>query len=123
MYLAHIIIPLIIFYFYRNKIMLFGLLLGNLVDLDHLLLRIEGFVPWFQSICRTKDFWKCNGFFGYPLHTPYMIVGLIILSAILFALMKKDKDFKVTKWMFWVCIGALLHLSLDFIQLVTGFAF
>ncbi len=102
--------------------MLFGLLLGNLIDLDHVLLRIEGVVPWFQSMC-PGVFWKCSGFFGYPFHSVYMIVALIAASAVLFFLKQEETDLKVDKWMFWICIGALIHLFLDFIQLTTGAGF
>ncbi len=123
MYLVHYILPFIIYYFYRNKIMLWGLLLGNLIDLDHLFLRITGLVPWFQNICSSGVFWKCNGFYGYPLHSIYMIITLIVTSALLFFLKQEETNLKVDKWMFWICIGALLNLSLDFIQLITGVGF
>jgi len=123
MYLAHIILPFIIYYIFRNKIVLWGLLLGNLIDLDHIFLRIIGGVPWFQNICEIKGFWKCNGFLGYPFHSVYMLVGLIVVSIILFFLMKEEKELKITKWMFWICIGAILNLLLDFVQLSTGIGF
>lgn len=123
MYLFHYILPFIIYYFVRSKTILFGLLLGNLIDLDHIFLRIFGVVPWFQNICSIDGFWKCNGFLGYPLHSVYMVVTLIVTSIILFFLMEEEKELKVTKWMFWICIGALIHLSLDLVQLFTGIGF
>jgi hypothetical protein len=103
--------------------MLGGLLLGNLIDLDHILLRINGTVPWRESICFMKNFWECNGFFGYPLHTVYMVIALIATSAILFFLKEEESDIKIDKWLFWICIGALLNLLLDFVQLTTGTGF
>jgi hypothetical protein len=123
MYLAHYILPFAIYYFFRSKVMLGGLLIGNLIDLDHILLRIFGIVPWFQNICGTDYFWKCNGFFGYPLHSVYVLVSLIVTSIVLFFLMNEEKELKINKWMFWICIGALLNLSLDFVQLLTGVGF
>ena len=44
-------IPVVIFYYYRDKIMLFGLLVANLIDLDHIYCRIIGKVGWFESAC------------------------------------------------------------------------
>ena len=124
MYLAHYVLPIAIYFLIKkDKIMLFGLLLGNIVDLDHVLLRLSGSVPWLSSICGDKFFWKCSGFFGYPFHSAYVIVSLIFLSVILFFLMKKQKELKINKWMFWICIGALLHLALDFTQLTSGVGF
>ena len=66
MFLFHYILPLIIFYFYRDKIMLYGLLLGNLVDLDHVYYRIIGKVGWFESACPQLGMQCSFGF--YPLH-------------------------------------------------------
>jgi hypothetical protein len=123
MYFAHYILPFIVYYFYRSKTILFGLLLGNLIDLDHILIRIIGTVPWLQNICSIDKFWKCNGFLGYPFHSIYMIISLIVVSIVLFFLMDEEKEIKITKWMFWICIGALLNLSLDFVQLLTGVGF
>jgi hypothetical protein len=103
--------------------MLFGLLFGNLIDLDHIFFRVTGMVPWMESICSVKNFWDCNSFFGYPLHSVYVFISLIAVSIILFFLMQEEKELKVTKWMFWICIGALVNLFLDFIQLTTGTGF
>ncbi len=96
---------------------------GNVVDLDHILLRLKGYVPWMGNICGEKFFWHCNGFLGYPSHTVSVMITLIILSGILFFLMKKQKELNINKWMFWICNGALLNLILDFIQLSTGVGF
>jgi hypothetical protein len=123
MYLAHYILPFILYYFFRNKIMLWGLLLGNLIDLDHVFLRITGMVPWFHNICSEGYFWKCNGFLGYPLHSVYFLVALIITSTILFFLKEEEEKLDIEKWMFWICIGAILNLSLDLLQLAIGFGF
>ena len=123
MYLAHILIPLIVYYFYRNKTVLFGLLLGNLIDLDHIFLRILRIVPWFENICSVGGFWRCNSFFGYPLHSVYVFISLIAVSIILFFLMEKERELKINKWIFWICIGTLVNLFLDFIQLTTGAGF
>ncbi len=123
MYLAHYILPFLLYYFFRNKIMLLGLLFGNGIDIDHILYRINGMVPWLKSICLSDGFMKCNGFFGYPFHSIYMIISLIVVSILLFYLMEKQKDLKVNKWLFWIAIGALLHLTLDFVQMVTNVGF
>ncbi len=100
-----------------------GLLLGNIIDFDHILLGLNKTVPWLGNIYNTDIFWNCNGFFGYPPHTVYVMISLIVLSVILFVLMKKEKELKINGWMFWICNGALLNLILDFIQLSTGVGF
>ena len=71
------ILPFIIYYFYRNKKMLWGLLLGNLIDLDHVYYRIIGKVEWFGSACQELGMQCSLGF--YPLHTyPALIVFLLV---------------------------------------------
>ncbi len=124
MYLAHYLLPILVYLFVtRDKIVLFSLLIGNVIDLDHIFLRLNGTVPWFSSICGDKLVWRCSAFFGYPFHSVYAIVSLIVLSIILFFLMEKQKELKINKWMFWICIGILIHLMLDFVQLSTGVGF
>jgi len=123
MYLAHYLIPLLLFFIFKDKIMLYGLLLANLIDLDHIFLRIFGSVPLFGSICGFKEFWKCNGFFGYPFHSPYVWIFFIITSFFLAILREKNKDSKEIKLLFFISLGIVLHLFLDFIQLSTGVAF
>lgn len=121
MYLIHYILPFVIYYFVRNKTMLFGLLLGNIIDLDHIYLRIMGIVPWFGSICAGRHFWNCGSFGVYPLHSVYVMITFLILSVILFFLMKKDKKLKITQWMFWISMGVSIHFILDFIHfLITA---
>jgi hypothetical protein len=123
MYLAHYLLPFITYFFYRSKIVFGGLLLGNLVDLDHVYSRLVGTVPWEGNMCGFEKFWECNGFFGYPLHSFYVILFIIMISMVIFPFMIDNKKDKKLKWMFWICIGFLIHFALDFIQLVTGFAF
>ena len=113
MFLMHYIIPLIIFYFYRDKIILAGLILGNLVDLDHIYSRITGQVPWFSSACQQLGN-QCS--FGiYPLHNPTFAMLLILPSALILA---KGKN---KKFIGWLSVGILLNLALDYIHLITGF--
>ena len=113
MFLAHYIIPLIIFYFYRNKIMLWGLLFGNLVDLDHIYYRIIGKIGWFESACGKIGKGCSYGF--YPLHSFTFIVIFLILSFLIF---HKNKKAKFIGWLF---LGAALNVMLDFVHIKTGF--
>jgi len=126
MYLAHYLIPVILFIFFKDRIMFLGLLIGNLIDLDHLFLRFIGKVSFSKSICDISEFWKCNGLFYYPLQNVYAWSFFIISSLLFFYLMineKYAKNKKTYKLFFFSSIGVVLHLTLDFIQLVTGFAF
>jgi hypothetical protein len=119
MYLIHYIIPLAIYHFVRSKILLLGLLLANLVDLDHIYFRIIGIVPWFESMCTKGHFWNCGSFGFYPVHSVYLMISVFIVSIILFFLMKKDK-LKITKLMFWISIGILIHFSFDLLHLLVA---
>lgn len=119
MFLAHYILPFIIYWLSRtkDKIMLWGLLLGNAIDLDHIYLRMIGQVEWFESACPSGLGSQCS--FGiYPLHNPIVVVILLIISLASFSYINKKKE---SKWIFWISIGALLNLLLDYIHLVTGF--
>jgi hypothetical protein len=107
--------------------MLLGLLLGNLIDLDHLFLRFLGKVSFSKSICDISEFWRCNGLFYHPLHNIYVWLFFIISSLIFFYLIvnskKPSKNKKIYKLFFFSSLGITLHLTLDFIQLITGFSF
>ncbi len=115
----HYILPFLIYYFIKKeKVMLYGLLAGNLIDLDHIYLKIIGKVGWFESACSNGLGSQCS--FGiYPLHNLTSAVILIIASIILFK--QKNKNFKLN-FVFWLLIGAILNLVLDYIHLVTRFA-
>lgn len=112
MFILHYILPFIIFYFYRNKIMLWGLLLGNLIDLDHIYYRIIGKVGWFESACPTSGM-QCS-FNFYPLHNLTFAIIFVIFSSLIFIKNKK------IKFVGWLSLGALLNLALDYIHLITG---
>ncbi len=109
----HYLLPLVIFYFYRNKAMLWGLLLGNLIDLGHIYYRIIGRVPWFESACSHLGE-QCSLNF-YPLHNIYAVIFFLIFSGLILV---KDKRIKFIGWLFF---GAFLNLLLDYIHLITGF--
>lgn len=101
--------------------MLWGLLLGNAIDLDHIYLRMIGQVGWFESACPEGLGSQCS--FGiYPLHSP-IVVGILLFIVGGIHLMGKidGRKSKETKWIFWISIGALLNLLLDYIHLVIGF--
>lgn len=146
MYIAHYILPFIAVFIYlifikkqklskkamfsfdflkkqKNKIILtasgiilFGLLLGNIVDLDHVYYRLIGKVPFFGTIC-GEAWGKCHSFNMYPLHNFLFMFIFLILGALIFS---KNNKIKFFGWMFF---GAFLNLFLDFIQMKTGFGF
>ena len=120
MYLFHYLLPIAIYIIYKNKIMFWGLIFGNFIDLDHIYLRLVGNVPWTESICGIGNVWQCSGFFGYPLHSVYVLVFFIMISMIVFPFMIDDKKAKSLPWIFWISIGVLIHFVLDFIQIATG---
>ena len=113
MFLLHYIIPIAIFYFYRNKIMLFGLLLGNLIDLDHVYYRIIGKVGWFESACPHLGMQCSFGF--YPMHNLASVIIFLLFSSLIF--MKNKK----IKFIGWLSFGAFLSLFLDYIHSIIGF--
>jgi hypothetical protein len=85
MFLFHYIFPGIVFYLtkQRDRIMLWGLLLGNVIDLDHIYARLIGTVPWFGSACTKGLGAQCSfstsNFGVYPLHSPYVAFFLFII--------------------------------------------
>lgn len=95
--------------------MLLGLLIGNLIDLDHVYYRIIGKVNWFDSACVNGLGSQCSiGF--YPLHNIWVLMGLTVIAAILFFYRKK----KNLELLFWISIGGIINLILDYIHLFTG---
>lgn len=122
MYLAHYIIPIILYLFKKNKIMLYGLLAGNIIDIDHIYLRVIGEVPWFESACTHGIGTQCS--YGYyPLHnTPALLIMAVISVGLLISTIYYE-DNKKLSFAFWLVAGAILHLLLDFIHFMTGFAF
>ena len=82
-------------------------------------LRLIGEVPWFESACPGGLGTQCS--FGiYTLHNLSVAIALVVISVLLFFVMRKNK--KIQIW-FWIAIGALLNLLLDYIHLITGFGF
>lgn len=101
--------------------MLWGLLLGNLIDLDHIYLRIIGKVEWFESACVEGLGSQCS--FGiYPLHNIYTAGIFFILGLGSFFYNRKHNT-DITKWIFWISIGVLIALGLDYLHLITGVGF
>jgi hypothetical protein len=94
--------------------MLWGLLLGNLVDLDHIYYRLIGKVGWFESAC--SHFGVPCSYNFYPLHNMTFIVIFLRLSLLT---VKKNKTIK---FIGWLSMGAALNIILDLIASVTGFA-
>ena len=128
MFLLHYIIPLVIFYFYRDKIMLWGLIVANFIDLDHIFYRLIGKVGWFQSACPHIGMQCSLGF--YPLHTIYVFITAIVLALVfgIFIISKQSKRLKHSKqikliatWIFWISLGIVIHFVLDYLHLLTGF--
>ncbi len=115
MFVLHYILALASYYFFRNLRRVSGLLLGNIVDLDHVYYRLIGKVGWLESAC-PRFGQECSiGF--YPLHNLAFALIFLGLSALIFA--KKDK----IKFFGWISFGAFLNLVLDFIAQTTGFNF
>ena len=113
MFLLHYILPLAIFYFYRDKMMLWGLLLANLIDLDHIYYRIIGKVGWFESACERFGLNCSIGF--YPLHTwAIAFIGLFVTILIL----HKNKKLR---FIGWIGLGIFIHMVLDLIHELIGF--
>lgn len=88
----HLIIPGIVYLFKRDKVIFFGLLLGNFADLDH----------WFGL----------NRIF----HSNIAMIVALIIAAILLGERNKPKY----KLWFWITAGFILHLVLDAIAKSTG---
>jgi putative Mn2+ efflux pump MntP len=118
--------------------MLYGLILANLIDLDHIFYRIIGKVGWFESACPHIGMQCSFGF--YPLHTIYVFITAIVLvlASGIFLLSrklskhKKNKEHQESKqkknvtrliflWIFWISLGVIIHFSLDYLSLIIGF--
>lgn len=113
MYLLHYIIPAVLYKFLKNKEMLFGLILANLIDLDHIYYRIIGRVGWFESAC--SEFGRNCSLGFYPLHNWNIA---IILFPLIIGIFQKDKRLQLGGWIY---IGFCIHLILDSIHQVIGF--
>lgn len=133
MIFLHYIIPFIIYYitdykkrknqkksenkifrmFFKYNYMLLGLLLANLIDLDHVFYRLIGKVGWFESACKF-NFDHCSSFGIYPLHN-WIFFAIFALSSS--ALLIKNKNLKIIGW---IAIGACIHIILDLIVYYTG---
>lgn len=144
MYIAHYLLPFFVIFIYlyfirkdkiiinnrfnfdfmrikKGKIILtfagiifFGLMLGNLIDIDHVYYRLSGDVPWLKSYCGGTFNLKCSSLNYYPLHNMYFFIVFFILSFLVFF---KDNRIRLYGWIF---IGATIHLILDYIQYITG---
>jgi len=93
--------------------MFWGLMLANLIDLDHIYMRLIGKVGWFASAC--SEFGKNCSFEFYPLHNLYFIIPAIIFSSLVFSKNKK------IKFVGWLSLGIAIHLALDYIHILIGF--
>ncbi|MEM0465699.1 MAG: hypothetical protein QXW97_03300 [Candidatus Pacearchaeota archaeon] len=99
----------------ETGIILIGLTLGNLVDLDHIYYRIIGNVSWLSSACNHIGE-QCS--FGvYPLHSYFFMFCFLIFSSLIF--LKNNK----IKFLGFIFLGAFSNLLLDFIMMKTGFGF
>jgi hypothetical protein len=96
--------------------MLWGLLLANLIDLDHIYERIIGDVGWFESTC-SKLGEQCSWNF-YAFHNFYILVIGLILIPLIFI---KGSKYKFIRLIGWIGLGIVIHLFLDYIHLLTGF--
>ena len=113
MIFLHYILPLALFYFFISKTMLLGLLLGNLVDLDHIYYRIIGNVPWVQSAC--GEIGKNCSFGVYPLHNLILGAVFLVFASLVFV---NDKKLKLAGW---ICLGVVLNMLLDLVHRTIGF--
>jgi hypothetical protein len=91
--------------------MLFGLFLGNIIDLDQVYYRIIGKVDWFGSACLSLGMQCSFGF--YPLHNLTFAIIFFVFSVLIFTKNKK------IKFIGWVSLGAFLNLFLDYIHMIT----
>jgi len=91
---------------------LFGLIVGNLIDLDHIYYRVIGKVGGFSSAC-PKLGMRCS-FNFYPLHNLIMLVVAVALTGLLFFKNKK------LKFVGWIALGVIIHLALYYLQLLIG---
>lgn len=121
MFLAHYILPFIIYHArkVKDKVMLYGLLIGNFTDLDHILLRIKGDIPWFESACPGGLGTQCS-FGTYPMHSLGFFMLMVIFAIFTYKGMRQKK--KNHRWLFWISTGVALNLVLDYIHLTTGFS-
>ncbi|MBT3395271.1 hypothetical protein HOA59_00630 [archaeon] len=117
MWFLHYILPLAIYFFIKkDKTILYGLLAGNLIDLDKIYYRIIGKVDWFGSIC-PEGIGTCTSINNYPLHNILAFNIFLVSSLILYFLRRKNNKLK---FLFWLMIGTIIHLFLDYIQHITG---
>lgn len=112
MFLWHYLLAILIFTIFRDKFMLLAILLGNLIDLDHIYYRLIGKVSWFGSACNKLGEDCSIGF--YPLHSPTFIIIFLLLSLLILAKNKK------IKFLGWISLGAFSNLLLDYIQQLSG---
>lgn len=95
--------------------MVWGLLLGNLIDLDHIYYRIIGKVPWFESACNHIGQGCSIGI--YPLHNMNFAISSLLISSLIF------HNNKRLRFIGWLGLGAFLNILLDYIHMITGFGF
>jgi len=94
--------------------MLWGLLLANLIDLDHIYARLVGNVSWFGSAC-PKGFGTQCSFGLYFSHSwAMLIIGILLISLIF---MKK----KYLKFIGWLGAGIIIHLLLNYLHYLISF--
>ncbi len=93
--------------------MLFGLLFGNLIELDYIYYRIIGKIDWFESAC--PNFGMQCSFEFYPLHNIYGGIFVLFLSLLIFV-----ENWKL-RFVGWFCFNVFLNLVLDILHLLIGF--
>lgn len=102
--------------------MFWGLIAGNLIDLDHVYYRIIGKVGWFESACQHAGM-QCS--FGvYPLHSLIILFSSILIMIISFTILQIDKKKKFGHYillLFWISVGIIIHFGLDYLHLMIGF--
>lgn len=101
--------------------MLFGLLAGNLMDLDHVPSRVIGHREILKSACEEGFGTQCS-FGTYALHSWEFAIALVVTIGLLYlfrkTFVKKHISFGIG---IWLAIGALLNMLLDLIHLWIGF--
>jgi hypothetical protein len=113
MFILHYLIPLIIYYVNKNKLILWALISANIIDLGHIYFRLIGKVAWFGSACQHAGM-QCS-FNFYPFHN---LITLIIAACLIPLIFTKKKW---ARFIGYFGIGIVLHLALDYLHLLIGF--
>jgi hypothetical protein len=115
MFLLHYIIPVALYKFFKDKVVFWGLLLANLIDLDHIYLRLIGKVGWFGSACDKLG--KQCSFNLCPFHCWIVFVIALVLCLFLFF---GKKSWKL-RFIGWLGLGLVIHFAFDYLHFLIGF--